>query len=88
MDLRTIYRFLKKDFSCSFQESTLDLPIELILVNVIGDDADFLIEIGFIADDSNQLEEFQLLQFVVTIPCQIKTLSAQTEMTKLVLNLN
>lgn len=88
MDVQNIYRVLKKDFRCSLQESTIDIPIDLIIVNLIGEDTDFTLEIGFIPDDSNQLEDFQLLQFVVTIPCRIKTRSAQDQTAKLILNIN
>ena len=75
-------------FSLFLAKETDDLPVDLIILHITSETTNFDLEIGYVPDFYDQLENIKLLQFLAIVPGQPKTVQSQEEIESLILSLN
>lgn len=88
MQLQEIQQLLSSEkFTASFTPADDNIPLDRLFVALNGDAGEYLLELVYVPNLENQLENVKLLQFFVHLPCEVE-LSATEEIKNLVLHLN
>ncbi|MEG4304912.1 hypothetical protein [Microcoleus sp. D3_18a_C4] len=88
MQLQEIQQLLRSEkFTTSLKPADENIPIDQLFVALNGEEAEYVLELVYVPNLENQLENVKLLQFFVRLPCEVE-LSATEEIKNLVLHLN
>jgi hypothetical protein len=88
MQLQEIQQFLQSEpFATSFEPASEEAPLDRLVVILEGERGNYLLEIAYIPNLDDQLENLELLQFFVRLPCEVKQ-SVKPNVKDLILRLN